>query len=86
MKLRIDPHTIEQMEKRGTNRKEIEEVMETEKVEVVKQGRFKKSKVFPFNSFWCDKFYLQKKVEVIYTVEQDEEITVTVYVYYGYWL
>ncbi|MBI3193102.1 MAG: hypothetical protein HYZ34_01390 [Ignavibacteriae bacterium] len=78
MRFRIEPHTLEQMVKRGTNQDEIIQVMNTEKVEHVKQGRLKKSKVFPFNNFWCDKYYLQKKVEVIYTVEQDEAVTVTV--------
>ncbi|MBI5217097.1 MAG: hypothetical protein HY960_15180 [Ignavibacteriae bacterium] len=86
MKVRIDPHTLEQMLKRGTNEEEIIEVLKSEKVEFAKRGRFKKSKVFSFNEYWCNKFYAQKKVEVIYTVEQEEIVTVTVYVFYGYWL
>jgi uncharacterized protein YuzE len=79
MKVRIDPHTLEQMVKRGTSEDEIIEVLNSEKVEPAKRGRFKKSKVFSFNDFWCNKFYLQKKVEVIYTIEQEEIVTVTVF-------
>lgn len=85
MLIRIDAHTIEQMKKRGTNEREIREVLETEIEYEAKLGRKKKSKVFPFQNIWEGKFYEQKKVEVIYFVENNLIITVTVYVYYGKW-
>lgn len=44
-----------------------------------------KAKVYDFRQKRYDKFYKQKRVEVIYTVEKDVIVTVTVYVFYGEW-
>lgn len=86
MDIKINPHTTEQMKRRGTNEDEIKEVLETKDEIDAKYGRKKKTKIFPFNNYWCGKYYQEKKVEVIFTQESDQIITVTVYVYYGEWL
>jgi len=44
-----------------------------------------KAKVYDFNQERHGKYYEQKRVEVIYTVERDIIITVTVYAFYGKW-
>jgi hypothetical protein len=46
-------------------------------------GRLGKSKVFEFNDYRIQKYYKEKKVEVYYIIEQQNLITVTVYVFYG---
>jgi len=44
-----------------------------------------KAKVFEFQQERMGKFYEQKRVEVIYTIEANTIVTVTVYVFYGKW-
>ena len=85
MKIRIEPHTLERAEERGVNKVEIIDVVETGFQVAAKYNRIGKAKVFDFQSQRQGKFYEQKKVEVFYLVENDEIITVTVYVYYGKW-
>ncbi len=85
MKLQIDPHTLERAEERGTHEEEIKDVVDTGFSIEAKQGRFGKAKVYSFNQTRSGKFYEQKRVEVIYTIEEDTIITVTAYVFYGRW-
>lgn len=85
MKIRIDPHTLERAQERGTNAEEIKEVIETGLPLDAKRGRSIKAKVYSFNQLRHGKFYEQKRVEVIYTTEDDTFVTVTVYVFYGKW-
>jgi hypothetical protein len=51
----------------------------------VKRRRRGKAKVYIFNKKRLDTFYKQKKIEVIYTIDNDKIITITVYVFYGKW-
>lgn len=85
MKIRIDPHTLERAQERGTNAEEIKEVIETGLPLDAKHRRLINAKVYPFNQLRHSKFYKQKRVEVIYTAEGDTFVTVTVYVFYGKW-
>lgn len=48
-------------------------------------GRLGKAKVYDFKQKRHDKYYDQKRVEVIYTLEKDTIVTVTVYVFFGKW-
>jgi len=85
MPIQIDPHTLKRAEERGTNEEEINDVINTGFPIPAKYGRLGKAKVFEFNQKREGKIYKQKRVEVIYTVENDVIITVTVYVFYGEW-
>jgi hypothetical protein len=85
VKTRIDPHTIAQANRRGVSEAEIEEVLQTGTQTPAKMGRWSRSKVFVFESHWKGHYYPQKRVEVIYTLEECVIITVTVYSYYGEW-
>lgn len=82
---RIDPHTLTQAIRRGVSTAEIEEVLRTGTEIPAKKGRRSRSKVFPFYSLWKGHYYPQKRVEVIYTMEDCVMITVTVYSYFGEW-
>ena len=44
-----------------------------------------KAKVYDFRQKRHGKYYEQKRVEVVYTVERNVAVTVTVYVFYGKW-
>ena len=44
-----------------------------------------KAKVYEFKKKRHGNYYEQKRVEVIYTIEDDNIITATVYVFYGKW-
>lgn len=71
---------------RGATKEEIIEVLETGIPTIAKYGRLFKSKIFFYKSFRLGKYYEQKKIEVCYTLEKGQVITVTVYVYYGKWM
>lgn len=81
----MDPHTVERAEERGSNEAEIREVIESGFPLPARHGRWRKAKVYPFNRRRRNQYYEHKRVEVIYVVEEDEIITVTVYVFYGFW-
>ncbi|MCS7310907.1 MAG: DUF4258 domain-containing protein [Armatimonadetes bacterium] len=85
MQIRIEPHTLQRAEERGTNAEEIADVLRTGVAVPAKSGRLAKAKVYPFGQTRLGKYYEQKRVEVIYTVEEGTIITVTVYVFYGRW-
>ena len=85
MEIRIDPHTLERANERGTSESEIRDVLANGTPVIAKQNRLAKGKVYPYNKERLGRHYSQKRVEVIYIVEGDTIITVTVYVFYGKW-
>ncbi len=85
MKIRIEPHTLERAEERGVSRAEIEDVLENGDPIPAKGGRLAKARVYSFKQQRLGKYYEQKRVEVIYTTESDQIITITVYAFYGEW-
>ena len=85
MEIQIDPHTLERALDRGMNEVEIRDVISTGSPIPAKHGRSGRVKVFPFQQERNGKYYEQKRVEVIYVIEMDVVVTVTVYVFYGQW-
>ena len=85
MEIQIDPHTLERAEERGTNEDEIKDVINTGFSIPAKYGRMGKAKIYNFRQKRHGKYYEQKRVEVIYTIERDVIVTTTVYVFYGKW-
>ena len=85
MILQIDQHTIDRAEERGTNKTEIEDVVQTGVAIPAKFGRIGKAKVYDFKQNWRDRYYEEKGVEVFYLIQGAKIITVTVYVFYGKW-
>ena len=85
MQIQIDLHTLDRAEERGTNEKEIIDVINTGFPISAKYGRIGKAKIYDFRQKFNDKHYEQKRVEVFYLIEMDKIITVTVYVFYGKW-
>jgi hypothetical protein len=85
MEIQIDPHTLERAEERGTNEREIKDVINGGLSIPAKHGRLGKAKVYDFKQQRHGKYYEQKRVEVIYALEEETIVTVTVYVFYGKW-
>ncbi|HIJ53057.1 MAG TPA: DUF4258 domain-containing protein [Planctomycetes bacterium] len=85
MKIHIDPHTLERAEERGANENEIKDVIDTGLAIPAKYGRIAKAKIYEFKKKRHGRYYEQKRVEVVYTVEKSSVITITVYVFYGKW-
>jgi hypothetical protein len=85
VEIQIDPHTLERALERGANEAEIEDVIRSGLPIPAKHGRLGKAKVYPCQQERHGKYYEQKRVEVIYTIEWDIIVTVTVYVFYGKW-
>ena len=81
----IDSHTLERAEERGTNEKEIIDVINTGFSIPAKYNRLGKAKIYSFQKQRQGKFYNQKRVEIFYTIVENRVITVTVYVFYGDW-
>jgi hypothetical protein len=81
----IEPHTLERAIERGTDENEIIDVILNGVDGSANKGRLLKYKIFAFDNSRNDKYYKQKKVEVIFTKEEKNIYTVTVYVYYGKW-
>ncbi len=85
MRIQIDSHTLERAEERGANEEEIEDVIISGFPIPAKHGRMGKAKVYDFKQKRYNRYHEQKRVEVIYTIEKDVIVTVTVYVFYGKW-
>ena len=85
MKVIVEPHTLKRANERGATELEIIDVVENGIERNAKKNRFAKAKVFDYNRMWNNKQYKQKKIEVIYTIENNNIITITVYVFYGKW-
>ncbi len=85
MNIQIDPHTLLRAQERGTNREEILQVLKTGQDIPVKYGKLGKYKIFDFKKQRNKKYYEQKRVELIYLIEDNKIITVTVFVFYGKW-
>lgn len=85
MEIQIDAHTLERAVERGTNEREIIDVIQTGVNISAKYGRMGKAKVYEFKQNRLNKYYEQKRVEVFYTMKENRIITVTVYVLYGKW-
>lgn len=83
MHIQIEPHTLLRANERGASEDEIIETINNGIVFTAKLNRMAKFKVFNFNKFRNGKFYEQKKLEVFYLIENNEIITITVYVFYG---
>jgi len=85
MRIVVDSHTLLRAEERGTSEAEIKDVLTTGFPIAAKHGRLGKAKVYDFNRSRHGKLFQHKRVEVIYLIERDELITVTVYVFFGIW-
>ena len=78
MEIRIDPHTLERAEERGTDEAEIKDVINSGVPIPARHGRLGKAKVYDFGRQRHGKCYEQKRVEVICAVEGAAIVTVTV--------
>lgn len=85
MALRIDIHTLQRAAERGTDPAEIRDVIETGVAIPARGKRLGKAKVYAFGRERNGRYYEQKRVEVYYTAESEDTVTVTVYVFYGRW-
>ena len=85
MEIQIDPHTLERAQERGASEQEIKDVIKTGFDIPAKYGRMGKAKVCDFKQKRHGKYYEQKRIEVLYMIEENSIVTVTVYVFYGKW-
>jgi hypothetical protein len=83
MEIQIGTHALLRAEERGATEKEIQEVLETGIPLIVKSDRLSKEKVFRFEQVLNGKHFQQKKVAVIYTIENSIVVVITVIVKYG---
>lgn len=85
MEIKIEPHTLQRAEERGTNHEEIRDVLEHGFDFQARGNRKGRAKIYDFKRERLGKYYEHKRVEIIYAEEDETLITVTVYVFYGEW-
>jgi hypothetical protein len=85
LKIRIESHTLQRAQQRGTDIDEIKEVLTVGSPITGKYGRMGKAMVFDFHNERNGVYYEQKRVEVYYIMECGTAVTVTAYVFYGKW-
>jgi hypothetical protein len=83
MKVKIDEHAKERADERGASEDDIYETLRSGNVIIVQGIRSAKEKIYDFNQEWNGKLYEQKQVRVIYLVEENTMIVITVVVKYG---
>lgn len=82
MEIQISSHALSRAWERGVTEKEIREVLETGMSALASKNRLAKEKVFQFEQILNHKFFHQKKVTVVYVIE-DSIIVITVIAKYG---
>jgi acyl CoA:acetate/3-ketoacid CoA transferase beta subunit len=86
MKVKFVEHSKERMMVRCASEAEIQKVLLLGTNIPAKKGRKAKEMTFEYGEYWLGKVYPQKKVVVIYYIEENDEIVViTVKVFYGQW-
>ena len=85
MIIKNDPHPLERAAERGATDAEIRDTLQNGIDAPAKRNRMAKIKIFPFGQIRNGKHYPEKRVEVIYLIENEAIITITVYVFYGKW-
>jgi hypothetical protein len=73
------------MPARGISEEEIVDVLRSGTPAPASHGRLAKEKIYPFGTAWRGRIYPQKKVRVVYVVEEGLMVTVTAISYYGRW-
>jgi hypothetical protein len=85
MEIVLELHTLKRALERGASKEEITSVILNGYDIPAKRDKLARTLVFDFKNMWNSKFYEQKRIEVIYTIEDDKIVTITVYVFYGKW-
>lgn len=85
MNIVIIDHAIERAIQRGTTKEEIFKVLKEGTAIPAKKGRNAKEIIFGYGTDWMGKSYPQKKVVVIYVIENEDYVVITTKVYFGKW-
>ncbi|MFH1823997.1 MAG: hypothetical protein ABH873_02060 [Candidatus Firestonebacteria bacterium] len=75
-------HSLEQLEDRGATQEEIKIAIQIGERMSVEKGRIAFRKNFIFNSIWKGKYYKIKQVMPIVKEDINQDIIITVYVFY----
>ncbi len=70
---------------RGVSADEVFEVVTRGEVAEARGERRAKELVFAHERLWAGRFYAQKRVKVVYMIEGDGIVVITVLAYYGRW-
>ena len=80
--IRLSGHAHQQLHYRGATEAEVIEAIATAPWQAAEGDRMECRKDFAFNASWNGRHYATKQVRPIFVVEMDENVVVTVYVYY----
>ena len=85
MNVRIDPHALERGCGERASADQILDVLETGMPAEARGNRFAKEKLYGYHGLWKGRYYDEKMIKVIYVMEDDTAVTITVVVKYGRW-
>jgi len=70
VQVRISRHTLLRARKRGVKLAEVEDVLASGQPAPAALGRLAPQKVYPFYAVWQGRFHGEKKVRVVYVIDQ----------------
>lgn len=83
MQIYFSTHARERAEERGASETEVIDVLNNGTDIEAKGNKQAKEKVFAYASSRNGKYYQEKKVQVIYIIENEVIVIITVYVFFG---
>ena len=83
--IRVDPHTRDNLEERGTSEEEVRLVIRTGTITPARFGRLIARRVLTDGYEQNGRLYRHKEVSVVYVFDGDAIVTVTVKTRFGFW-
>lgn len=85
LEIRVDQHTKDNLDERGTNDEEVRLVIRTGTVTPARFGRWMAKRVLTGGYEHNGKFYRHKEISVVYAIDGGIIVTVTVKTRFGFW-
>ncbi len=85
LEIRIDQHTKDNLDERGTNEEEVRLIIRTGTVKPARFGRWMARKVLTEGYEHNGKRYRHKEISVVYAIDAGIAVSVTVKTRFGFW-
>ena len=85
LEIRVDRHTKDNLDERGTNEEEVRLVIRTGTVTPARFGRWMAKRVLTEGYEHNGKSYRHKEISVVYAIDMGMIVTVTVKTRFGFW-
>ena len=85
LEIRVDQHTLDNLEERGTSEEEVRLVIRTGTVTPARFGRWMAKRVLTEGYEHNGTRYRHKEISVVYAIDRGMVVTVTVKTRFGFW-